>query len=195
MKKRPEQTARTKAELEQAFWQLYSTTPLEKITVGALCERAGYNRGTFYLHFRDLYALLEEREEALLAGMTECIEACMQRLAKDSGKLSLIAACTDVVLFYERNKVYIRALLGTRGDSSFMHRLKDNLKPLWREYVLRPNTARSDDEVELMLEYTLTGTLYMISDWLTHPGETSASDLAHLVYDFAIKDARSRAQD
>ena len=195
MRKRPEQTARTKADLEQAFWQLYATTPLEKITVGEVCKRAGYNRGTFYLHYNDLFDLLAQREDALLAGMTECVEDCMKRLAGNASKLNKIAACTDVVLFYERNKVYIRTLLGKQGDSAFMHKLKDNLKPLWREYVLQPSGKRSDEEINLMLEFTLTGTLYMISDWLAHPGKTSAKELAHLVYDFAIKDAHARAKD
>ena len=193
MDKRSEQSARTKAELEEAFWQLYATMPIEKITVSAVCDRAGYNRGTFYLHFRDLYALLEEREEALLAGMTECVESCMVRLAGDSSKLALIAACTDVVLFYERNKAYIGVLLGPGGSPSFMHRLKDNLKPLWRTYVLNPDADRTEEQIELMLEYTLAGTLYMISDWLANPGKTPATELAHLVYDFAIKDARKRS--
>lgn len=193
VKKRPEQTARTKANLEDAFWRIYATTPMDKITVAQVCERAGYNRGTFYLHYHDLYALLEEREEALLAGMTDCVKSCMQRLAADASKLNKIAACKDVVLFYEQNKTYIAALLGAQGDSAFMHKLKDNLKPLWREYVLQPEAQYRADQVDLMLEYTLTGTLYMISQWLANPGETSALELAHLIYDFAIKDPQQRS--
>ena len=36
---------------------------IEKITVGQVCELAGYNRGTFYLHFQDLYEMLEVIED------------------------------------------------------------------------------------------------------------------------------------
>lgn len=162
--------------------------PIEKITVGQVCELAGYNRGTFYLHYHDLYEMLELMESALLQGMTDCVEECMKRLKRDSGKLSCIAACKDVVMYYERNKAYISVLLGQDGDPAFVHRLKDNLKPLWREYVIGPNAARSESEIDLLLEYTLSGTLFMISRWLANPGSTSARQLAHLVYDFSIKD-------
>lgn len=194
MKKRPEQTARTKAELEEAFWRLYAATPIDKLTVAQVCERAGYNRGTFYLHYHDLYALLEEREEALLTGTTECVGSCMQRLAKDASKINKVAACKDVVLFYERNKLYIGALLGQGGNTAFVARLKENLKPLWREYVLQPSAKRNEAQIDLMLEYTLTGTLYMISSWLAEPRSVSAIELAHLIYDFAIKDTQKRGK-
>ena len=34
MRKRPEKTDQTKADLREAFWRLYAQQPLEKITVG-----------------------------------------------------------------------------------------------------------------------------------------------------------------
>lgn len=193
MRKRPEKTEQTKADLKEAFWRLYAEKPIEKITVGEVCELAGYNRGTFYLHFQDLYDMLHGIEDTLLAGMTDCVEACMKRLEADSGKVSLIAACADVVLFYERNKPYIVILLGERGDPAFIYQLKDNLKPLWRRYVVNSDSKRTEQELDLLLEYTLSGTLFMISRWLKDPNGASAKQLAHLVYDFAIKDVRKRS--
>ncbi len=192
MNLRAEKTQQTKADLKEAFWLLYTEKPIEKITVGEVCARAGYNRGTFYLHFQDLYALLAEIEEQVLAGMTGCVEDCMRRLAVDSGKLSLIAACKDVVLYYERNKKYVTVLLGEGGDPSFVYRLKDNLKPIWRTYVVGQVNGRSEREIDLLLEYTLAGTLFMISRWLGDPSSMPAPRFAHLVYDFAIKDVRAR---
>ena len=34
MRKRPEKTEQTKADIKEAFWRLYAAKPLEKITVG-----------------------------------------------------------------------------------------------------------------------------------------------------------------
>ena len=194
MGKRPEKTEQTKTDLREAFWQLYANTPIEKITVGQVCELAGYNRGTFYLHYHDLYDLLDTIEDTLLEGMTTCVEKCMKHLRRDSSKLSCIAACKDVVLYYERNKPYITVLLSDRGDPAFVHRLKQRLKPLWRNYVIGPDSERPEGEIELLLEYTLAGTLFMISQWLSNPKTTSAAQLAHLVYDFSIKDLQQLAK-
>ena len=191
MRKRPEKTDQTKADLKEAFWRLYSQKPVEKITVGEVCSLAGYNRGTFYLHFHDLYELLDLIEDELIAGMTDCVETCMKRLQRDSGKLSCIAACKDVVLYYERNKGYIAVLLGTGGDPAFTFRLKDSLKPLWRTYVIGEDANRPEAEIDLLLEYTLSGTLFMISQWLSQNDPIPAYRLAHLVYDFSIEGLRS----
>ncbi|ACV21473.1 TetR/AcrR family transcriptional regulator [Slackia heliotrinireducens] len=194
MRKRPDKTAQTKAEFREAFLQLYATTPINKMTVGQVCERAGYNRGTFYLHYQDLYDVLEQIENDLLDGMTACVEACMKRLSQDSSKLSCIAACADVVAYYERNKDSIAILLGENGDPAFVHRLKNNLKPLWRTYVVGESAERSEAELDLALEFALTGTLYMISEWLSDSRGVSAYRLAHLVYDFSIRDVRRRSE-
>lgn len=193
MRKRPEKTEQTKAELTEAFWRLYATTPVEKISVSQVCTTAGYNRATFYLHYRDIYDLLESIEARLLEGMTECVEGCMKRLAADSGKLALIAALKDVIVYYERNKRYIVVLLGAQGDPSFTIRLKDALKPLWRRYVITDTGDHSDQELDLMLEYTLSGTLFMVSRWLQEPGDISAVEIGKLVYDTSIRDLGQRA--
>ena len=84
-------------------------------------------------------------------------------------------------------------LLGIKADPNFILRLKDRLKPLWHEYVLDPNDNKhSDEELDLLLEYTLSGTLFMISQWFKDPKGVSASQLGHLVYDCAIRDISKR---
>ena len=193
MAKRPEKTEQTKADIREAFWRLYADAPVEKISVRQVCELAGYNRATFYLYFQDIYDLLESIEVELLAGMTSCVENCMQRLEKNSGKLALMAALKEVVVFYERNKRCIVVLLGPQGDPSFTLRLKDALKPLWRRYVITDAGDHTEQELDLMLEYTLSGTLFMISRWLSEPGDISAVEIGKLVYDTSIRDLSARA--
>jgi AcrR family transcriptional regulator len=70
--KRPDRRiARTRQLLQQAFVALASEKAFAAITVGDITERANVNRGTFYAHFPDKYALLEtimrEQFQALLA--------------------------------------------------------------------------------------------------------------------------------
>jgi AcrR family transcriptional regulator len=51
---------RTRHLLLQAFADLYSEKGFQAITVQDITERAKVNRGTFYSHFEDKYAILEE---------------------------------------------------------------------------------------------------------------------------------------
>lgn len=66
MKKLDPRTIQTKSKIKMIMLRIMKTTPFTKITVSSLCKQAGINRGTFYLHYCDLYAVLDELiEEAL----------------------------------------------------------------------------------------------------------------------------------
>lgn len=56
----------TKNRIVQEFWKLYKVTNIEKITVRNITDACGIYRTTFYLHFADVYAILEKIEDDLL---------------------------------------------------------------------------------------------------------------------------------
>lgn len=51
---------RTRALIEEAFMALVSEKGFQALSVQDITERAGINRATFYAHFPDKFALLEE---------------------------------------------------------------------------------------------------------------------------------------
>ena len=57
----------TKKAIMDAFLHLMEKKPLEKITVRDLVDECGINRNTFYYYFQDIYAVLEEYCEQLVA--------------------------------------------------------------------------------------------------------------------------------
>ncbi len=52
---------RTKEAIVRSFGELLREKPFNKITVKDIVERCGITRNTFYYHFHDIPALLEER--------------------------------------------------------------------------------------------------------------------------------------
>lgn len=55
----------TQERIEEAFWGLLADRGFQKVTVRALSERSGINRGTFYLHAEDKYDLLSQVEDRM----------------------------------------------------------------------------------------------------------------------------------
>lgn len=53
--------------IREAFFELLEEAGFAKITVADICRRADINRGTFYLHFEDKYALLDSLIDDALA--------------------------------------------------------------------------------------------------------------------------------
>ncbi len=57
---------KTKRSIINAFLNLRSRKPLEKITVKELAELAQINKATFYLHYHDIYELSESLEREVI---------------------------------------------------------------------------------------------------------------------------------
>ena len=173
----------TRKDFEDAFWRLYAEKPVEKISVRELTELAGYNRGTFYLHYQDIYDLFSRAKQDLLDQMGECVAFCSENM----GKIELIELMMRLLALYERNRTQIVLLLGERGDAAFTRSLTDMMKqiPIWR--VANPELDIPAGERELLLEQTVSGVLFLIGAWLDNPRGVSATRLLHLIYDSAIK--------
>ncbi len=60
LKKTDRRTLYTKMVIKDALLELLATNDFEKITVTAACKQAEVSRATFYLHFDDLTAVLDE---------------------------------------------------------------------------------------------------------------------------------------
>ncbi|WP_240418905.1 TetR/AcrR family transcriptional regulator [Paenibacillus periandrae] len=60
---------RTKKLIEDAFLTIMEEQGFEGVTVRSLSQKAGINRGTFYLHYQDIYDLMEKLEDCLIEGM------------------------------------------------------------------------------------------------------------------------------
>ena len=57
---------KTRSLLRQALVRLMNEKSIQEITVTQLCEACDINRGTFYLHYTDVYDLLSRIEEEML---------------------------------------------------------------------------------------------------------------------------------
>ena len=57
---------KTKDLLRKTLTELLMEKDLKNITISELTERADINRGTFYLHYKDIYDLYEQIEKELL---------------------------------------------------------------------------------------------------------------------------------
>jgi AcrR family transcriptional regulator len=70
----------TETALTDAFIEIYFDKDLEKITVGDIVRRAGYNRGTFYAYFRDVRDILDKSEDRMVSSISDMSESLVSAL-------------------------------------------------------------------------------------------------------------------
>lgn len=174
MNKRMENVTQTKQNIIDAFWELYREKRIEKITVKEITNKAGYNRGTFYEYFKDVYDVLDYIEQSVIPDIDELPPIKM----KDMN----IGMPIDVFLqIFEKNSKYYSVLLGDKGDPAFASKLKNYVKPLLKQ-ILTDYHDIDSIEMDFILEYVLSGMIGIMSYWFKKDKVLSAKELMSIIH-------------
>lgn len=127
--------------MKAALLELMQETDFKKITVKQICQRAGVNRGTFYTHYSDIYAMLQDAENYLSDDLIQTVKDFLS-CNKKSGKSLL-----ELYIHYiKEHRYFYRVSLSNRKRLP----LRDTFKPLWTELALPEfHRAGITDEEEL----------------------------------------------
>ena len=77
MPKNDRRTRYTKQVIKESLLELLRTTPIEQITVKALCEKAEINRATFYNHYETMTVLMEEIEYEIYKSFLDLLSSAI----------------------------------------------------------------------------------------------------------------------
>ena len=110
---------KTRAVLKNALLSLMKEKSVKHITVKELCDRADINRGTFYLHYSDVFDMLEKIEDDMFSELDEYIE--MSEKKKDALSESLFI---NTFSFVKENSEFCSVMLSDRGEIGFTKIIK-----------------------------------------------------------------------
>ena len=111
---------RTRAMILAGFIQLMQQKPVKDISVRELADLVDINRSTFYLHYTDIYDLLEQTENGLMDQFLAIID-------KNHTSLTLQEFSDKLEQFFAilaENQPLCRALMSPNGDIAFVRKLE-----------------------------------------------------------------------
>ena len=103
---------RTRYLLVHALTSLMLKKSIKDITVKELCESVDINRGTFYLHYKDIYDMLEQTEQGLL----EQFEQVFKNYHPDHTPDFPYPLFVEIFQIIDQNSNLCCALLSPNGD-------------------------------------------------------------------------------
>lgn len=150
----------TQKAIKETFIQLLEERPLSEITVKDIVETCGINRNSFYYHFQDLPALLEEiiKEEA---------DAVIEKYSSVDSIVDCFDALTE---FSSRRKRAIMHIYRSVNRDVFEHYLMHISEYFVRSYV---NTALAEevlqeDTKKAIISYYKCVCFGLVIDWLNN---------------------------
>jgi Transcriptional regulator len=152
-----EKREHTKNILINSFWDIYESKSIDKITVKEITDRAGYNRSTFYIHFKDINDILQCIEERLFEYLDEKFKHI------DIESLDQEEWLKNTIVLLKLNSKYYRILLSPKGDPYFAEKHREKLKELF--YSSIKNNRNIGENKAFVVEYLVGGLISSLMYW------------------------------
>lgn len=182
--------AYTKTEIERqltdSFKGLVLTTPVDKITIKEITDKAGVIRTTFYNHFQDKYEIIER------IIWQELINPAKPLLENDMIEETFVLIFKNV----EKEKPFYQRLSRMEGQNSFEQIVKQCIKKLLLEFMqLRMSPAGAKNlkmryrwlSIDMIAEYYARSMSFVVMTWLQSGIEITPEEVAQVYQDILTR--------
>lgn len=168
---------KTKRQLRLALMQLMSEKNVKDISVRELAAIADINRGTFYIHYKDVYDLLSQLEEEMAQGL---IKVCQAHNAEEYNG-STFPYLSDLYQFIAENADMCRVLLGANGDKAYTDRICGILRDehLY-DFVAHFYPNNDPTLLDYFCAFIISGNLALALRWINSGMKESPEEMATL---------------
>ena len=177
---------KTKRSIKNAFIQLRSEKPLEKISVKELAELAEISKATFYLHYHDIYDLSEQLQ-------WEVLQNVLNSLPNPEICLTDSALFTDQLFHAFHAHQALIDILFSGSQSSV---LPVNIEKGLKDYIfsLLPE-SKDDPKLNILLTYEIMGGFYTYQMYHNKYGIDTIMDVLKGVLDRSYEKEHSGILD
>lgn len=174
---------KTKKAMSAALAALLQKKPLKSITVREISELADINRGTFYLHYSDVFDMVEKLQNDIFEKFNKIISEYEPKKNIDT----LFPVLVKTFELLAENAELAKCLIGKNGDAAFVDKLKNVLKEKCFSEVNK--ILKTDDEAKFsyFFQFIVSGCIGIFSTWLNNGMPESPSEMARLTEDFIVK--------
>lgn len=179
---------RTKRLLKEGLTELMLSKSIKKITVRELSDLVEINRGTFYLHYKDIYDLVEQIEDELFVEF----ESILANYEGNEAARKRHQMFTDVCRFLDKNRKICSALLSDNGDLNFVMKLRAFIADkCFNDYSRAEDIDTNNELYNYLYAFFESGAVGIARYWLndTSPERKTPEEIALILETLLIHGA------
>ena len=150
--------------MDEALIELLHKKEFEYITVKELCQKAGVNRSTFYLHYETMNDLLEETVEYVNKRFLSSLEIPHEKSELTTTVLTTEKFLRPYLLFI-KNNLSVYKLIHKKGHLFKIYKTYDKLNNSIFDEALT-NFKVKDGEKKYVISFYMGGTYSIIKKWI-----------------------------
>ena len=182
MKLEDRRVRRTKQLIKQSLIELMHEKPFKDITVKDITERADLNRGTFYLHYVDIYDLLSKIEDETLQAIEEMILDYRCKINMPS----CYELLDELFSYIEDNRDLFEVLLHSQSEGIFLNKLQYLIKTMGLDLMKMFYKDTSRPHYSYFLSFVLNGVLGVTEQWFNNGMDMSSTEMATMIDHFIM---------
>ena len=178
-KKIDRRVRKTKQQLQDGFIQLRKQKDLKDITVKELCELTDLNRGTFYLHYKDIYDLSEQLEDSLFVSFQEVLDK--HSIAYETNLIDTPKPLLrDILQLIKDNSDFCTTLLSDTGEIAFVNKLKKLVLDIAFKKCSELFDVNKEEHFTYSYNFILYGCIGIIESWLLNGLKEPPEEISEL---------------
>ncbi|MEK4457391.1 TetR/AcrR family transcriptional regulator C-terminal domain-containing protein [Paenibacillus jamilae] len=181
-----EKNRKTKQLIQTSFIQILENKSFESITVGDITKTAQINRGTFYLHYKDKFDLLDQIEQQLFEDLGNHIDELQSRYSSthtfEKGQEQLAATLFSSI---KMHSPILKIFLSDHGRTGFHLRFRDAFSEKVRFNLEKNESFNANLKVpmEYFLSFITSAFLGLIEQWVQNGLDKTPQEMTALYID------------
>lgn len=177
---------KTRRQLKECLTRLLKEKKIQDITVRELAEMADINRGTFYLHYKDVFDLMDQIKNELI----EEVESVLTHHPVPELVARPSLALSELFPLVQENAEIVSILIGENGDLNFVNRLKRIVSDKCLKGWLDLKCSSDPDTLAAFSAFIVSGCVGTVQYWIESGMKESTEQMAILTEDFILKGIR-----
>ena len=173
---------KTRKQLQDGFISLLLEKSIKDITVKELCDKVDLNRGTFYLHYKDIYDMADQLENELFDRLENVLSNHPSSQLKDEPFPLLL----DLFILIKETAPFCTVLLGNNGDIAFFNKLKSVLRDKCFSHWMELFNTDKVDKFEYFYNFIVSGSIGIVESWLKNGLKESPEEISAIVCDIIL---------
>lgn len=176
----------TAARMDKAFLELIEKKEFAYITVKEVCEKAGVNRSTFYLHYETLGDLLSECAQHMIdefvAWMPHDTAEFLEKIQNRQLEELYLITPEYLVPYLTYIREHRRVFQAATAQASILQ--MDHVYQKLNRYVLTPILNRyqvPENARKYMMQFFISGLMAVINEWLKDDCKDSIESIVSVI--------------
>lgn len=183
---------RTKEAIRQAMISLIEEKGFDALTVKDITTRANINRGTFYLHYKDKFDLLDQTLKEITQDLKNL---SLEITAPSSDELVNTTMISAMILklfkYFNANAPLMKALFSIKGKG--INSLQNAIKQMiWQNIFEKDNPLHLKQKdllvpKEYFISYIISAHIGVIQEWLEKEVRETPEEMAEILINLSYR--------